>query len=213
VLYRNEREKAPLWINEGTFKDKVAMITGSIMESDQSRLFPACVKLLKEYENFRLVVVPHDPDGKVVEKILSFFEGNDLPAVKSSQLKESFDADQILIVDSVGILASLYKFCQVAYIGGSFGPGVHNVMEPSVASIPVLFGPHYRNSHEAVLLVECQGGFAVKTSDEIYSVLSKIISDRAFRERTGNNARRTIINNLGASRKTVDILTKFLRSR
>ena len=82
-----------------------------------------------------------------------------------------------MILGVVGVLSKLYWQCRIAYVGGGYSTGVHNVMEPAVARLPVLFGPKYRNSHEAEELLINKGGFCVTNKDEFLNKVKHLISD------------------------------------
>ena len=92
-------------------------------------------------------------------------------------------------MDTVGILAQLYAQTDIAYVGGSFGPGVHNVMEPAIQGKPVIFGPRHLNSLEARQLVERRGGFAVSNSDDIVNIVSEFLNNSGRRREAGQKAR------------------------
>ena len=75
---------------------------------------------------------------------------------------------KVIIVDSVGRLSQLYWDAQIAYIGGGFSSGIHNVMEPAIARLPVFFGPEYSSFHEAEELILKGGGFSIESGAELY---------------------------------------------
>ena len=85
--------------------------------------------------------------------------------------KESCENWDVLIVDAVGYLSSLYRLGFAAYVGGGFSKGIHNVLEPTIGEIPVFFGPKHRKFKEAGSLVKIGGGFEVHSSAEITSLL------------------------------------------
>ena len=91
----------------------------------------------------------------------------------------------------------------MAYIGGGFSTGVHNVMEPAIARLPVLFGPKYENSHAAKELISNQGGFCISNSHEFKSKLDMILWDKNFFLRSSFSATDVIHNNLGSATRIV----------
>src|SRR5690606_8440581 len=82
----------------------------------------------------------------------------------------------VLIIDSIGILSSVYRYGDIAYIGGGFGVGIHNILEAATFGLPVLFGPNYEKFKEAVDLLEMQGAFAISDSINLYRILTSFIS-------------------------------------
>ena len=86
------------------------------------------------------------------------------------------------------MLSRLYWQGQIAYVGGGHSTGVHNVMEPAVARLPVIFGPRYHNSHEAEELINNNGGFCVKDGQEFLSIIKNLISDSKYHKMTSLSA-------------------------
>ena len=109
--------------------------------------------------------------------------------------------ERILIIDSVGLLAEIYKYAQLAYVGGSFKHGVHNVLEPAIYGIPVLYGPIHENSYEAIKLAENNGGLIVNNSSDILMVIESIINNENKRVLLGKKAEQYASRNTGATAK------------
>jgi 3-deoxy-D-manno-octulosonic-acid transferase len=110
------------------------------------------------------------------------------------------------------VLLSLYAAAHVAFIGGSFRQGVHNVLEAAVYGIPVLFGPHYRNSREPLELVEEGGGFVVNSAEELYRTLENLLRDAAARAGAGGKALRFVQERVGATNHVLERIDDGLRS-
>lgn len=135
--------------------DSKNIIFGSIIESDFDVVFGAIKirypngdKSLNNLEN-RLIFVPHEVDEKTLLKIENKLAKNKISAQRFSQMKDKIEANAV-IVDSVGILADLYKYADLAYIGAGFGAGVHSVIEPAVYGCAVSFGPNIKILDEAI---------------------------------------------------------------
>ena len=111
--------------------------------------------------------------------------------------------EQLVIVSVVGILSKLYWQAQVAYVGGGFSTGIHNVMEPAIARLPVIFGPKYHHAHEAEELLESGGGFCVKTGEEFIGYLSRILSSRDRLTEASYSATNVIHRNIASSTRIV----------
>ena len=98
----------------------------------------------------------------------------------------------------------MYQYANAAYVGGSFKQGVHNVMEPAIYGIPVMFGPVHENLYEAIQLAKSEGGIIVENDSQAREVLEKLIADEAFRKTTGKKALEMAKNNIGATDKILN---------
>jgi 3-deoxy-D-manno-octulosonic-acid transferase len=90
---------------------------------------------------------------------------------------------EVIIIDSVGLLSSLYRYGSFAYIGGGFGAGIHNILEAATFGMPVFFGPRYRKFHEACQLTEIGGAFPVNTTEEFSQAVEHLIARPDLREK------------------------------
>ena len=109
-----------------------------------------------------------------------------------------------LIIDTIGILSSIYKYGSVAYIGGGFGAGIHNVLEAAVYGIPVVFGPKYQKFKEAHDLIALGGAFSVSNGEEYRTIMDRLLSDEQFRKESGAICKKYVEDNLGATAKILD---------
>jgi len=106
---------------------------------------------------------------------------------------------EVLIIDNIGMLSSLYRYGQLAYIGGGFGAGIHNILEAAVYGIPVIFGPNYTKFREATELIQKGGAFTISSYDELENLLITFQSDRD-KLKTASNASRIYVNsNVGST--------------
>jgi 3-deoxy-D-manno-octulosonic-acid transferase len=130
--------------------------------------WPADEKILSDFAknnpDYKLVIAPHQIDGKHLKEIADIFDFTKTLFYSqnpdNSELKEA----KILIIDNIGMLSSLYYYGHIAYIGGGFGAGIHNILEAVVYEIPVVFGGNYHKFREAVDLIEA--GVAFEISDQ-----------------------------------------------
>lgn len=197
-------------LNEEIIKDKKIFVAGSTWREDELVLFPALIKLHKYEKNLISIIVPHEPSIPALEQIE--FELKDfISTIRFSSLNQ-YSGEKIIIVDSVGILLILYAYANVAFVGGGFKSNIHNVLEPAVYGIPVLFGPKFSNSQEALKMIEYGGGFAVNNKSEIYRLLRKLYSDENYRVEVGSKAKTFVEKNIGATEKIVRILNEYINS-
>ena len=129
-----------------------------------------------------------------------------------SELTSEVDlsAVDVLIVDSVGLLAKLYALADIAFVGGSFRGSVHNVMEPAALAKPVIFGPTIQNAHEAFLLVDRGGAKLVRTAQELADAITVWLDDTDARTIAGDVGKQLIAENLGAVDRTLVHLRRYV---
>ena len=109
-----------------------------------------------------------------------------------------------MIIDTIGILSNLYKHGTLAYVGGAFGVGLHNILEASVYGIPVIFGPKIKRFQEAQDLIELDAAFSVSNKAELFQKLDVLIADKKQAIQMGKNAKSYIFSSQGASFKVFE---------
>ena len=105
---------------------------------------------------------------------------------------------RVLVVDTIGMLSSIYRYGQVAYIGGGFGVGIHNTIEAAVFGIPVLFGPNYKHFREACALIDAGGGQSVRNYAEFAIAMDEALMNHV---EIGQKASDYVESELGATDK------------
>ena len=181
-------------------KYKKVIILGSVWKSDTDNIFEGFIKILKNNPEISGIVVPHEPEEDYVHEIGIELNKNNMDYDRYSGLsKGEISHKRIIIVDTVGVLAELYAYADIAFVGGSFIPGVHNVMEPAIMGIPVLFGPKHENSFEALQLVKKGGAFKVENDDAFYKTIDMLINDTKFYDNAGIIAINYVNENIGAT--------------
>lgn len=196
VVLRKERARAQSLLPESWLARKWVFVAGSIWPEDEAQLFPAIKKLLAENETMCFILVPHQPEEKTVARISGHFK--DWGVAFFSRLK-NLSNERILIIDSVGHLAGLYHHAQAAYVGGGFQQGIHSTMEPAIFGIPVIYGPVYENSYEAIQFSKNNGGIVVNNSNEIYKWVNLFYTDEIRRKELGTKAEKFATRNTGAT--------------
>ena len=132
--------------------------------------------------------------------------------------KEAPGIEGVLIVDTLGELRALYAVADIAFVGGSLfsrghNRGGHNLMEPAIAGVPVLFGPHHSSFAEtAEALVEAGAGAVVQDENELARHLLRLVEDESGRQRMGLKARAAILSRQGATERNYALLQPLLRS-
>lgn len=164
--------------------------------------------LFLEYFNshpeMKLIIAPHVIDENHLVEIISKLKR---PYVRYTRADEKnvLKVD-CLIIDCFGLLSSIYRYGEVAYIGGGFGVGIHNTLEAAVYGIPVIFGPKYQKFMEAIRLLEAKGAYSIKDYDELKALLDRFQTDDVFMRETGANAGYYVTSNAGATEKIMHMI-------
>jgi 3-deoxy-D-manno-octulosonic-acid transferase len=189
------------------------IIAGSTWPRDEAVVIPGFRRLRTRFPDCLLILVPHEPTAGRLDDIRRSLKREDLTFSFLSKL-ESRNAIEapVVVADGLGYLAELYRIGLLAYVGGSFTTGVHNVMEPAVLGLPVLFGPRIENSLEARQLVELGAGAVVNSPTEFESKASALLSDRDTLREKGGKGREFIRNHCGAAEHCVDLIDMHLGS-
>ena len=194
-------------IKQEVLKQKKVFVAGSTWEQDEGVILPAFVKLTKFDESAILIIAPHEPTLLRLEKIEHEF-ANKLSTIRFSHMNNYSD-ERVIIVDSIGILLTLYTYADAAFIGGSFKQNIHNVLEAAVYGIPVLFGPKIDNSQEAKQLVQAGGGMLVRGRKEAYRRIRSLFSNEELRVTRGKIAYDYVQKNIGATSKIIGEIKKI----
>lgn len=193
---------------QGILENRKVVIAGSSWPEDEEVILPAFLQLRENVPAALLMLVPHEPTIDHLEEIEQDLSGK-VSSLRFSALNE-YAGEHVIIVDSIGILLILYSYAHVAYVGGSFRQGVHNVLEAAVFGVPVLFGPRHRNSQEPLMLVDSGGAFVVSNSAELYRALLHLLEDDVARRKAGEKAARFVQMNVGATERFLQHIQPYL---
>ncbi len=207
VGIRSMEAKKRHLIAESILQNKKVIVAGSSWPEDEAVLLPAFQKLRESCGNLLLIIVPHEPTLEHLEELESELQG--IASIRFSALNDYRD-EQVIIVDSIGILMALYSYAHVAYIGGGFKQNVHNVLEAAVYGIPVVYGPRHKNSQEAVTLAQRGGGFVVENTAGLCETLHMLMSNEQLRTEAGRVAGAFVRQNVGATERFLKRLETFL---
>ena len=172
----------------------LTIVAGSTWPPDESYLLPC----FNAHPGMKLIIAPHEVNE---ERIAAIESQLNRPSCRlSTATPEEAAKCDCIIVDCYGKLSSAYRYGNIAYIGGGFGVGIHNLNEAAVYDIPVIFGPHYHKFKETRDLIKCKGGFSFSNKEEFDAIIEPIVNDKKLREQYGKNAGNYIKENLGATR-------------
>ena len=148
------------------------IVAGSTWPEEEKML----ARYLLEHEDVRLVLVPHEIHSDHLHQIFQYFEGRYVRYTEATMA--SVDKCRVLLVDTIGLLSSIYRYGHVAYIGGGFGVGIHNTLEAAVYGMPVVFGPNWEKFREAHGLIEAGAAISVKNYREFAAALDKAFDEQ-----------------------------------
>lgn len=208
VWQRSAESKTRHILPQELVKNRTIIVVGSSWDSDEEVLIPAIAKLVRDHLKLLTILVPHEPNLENVERIERELNGK-LSSIRFSDLHDYAD-ENVIIIDSVGILMTLYQYAHIAYVGGSFRQGIHSVLEPAVYGTPVVFGPIHHNSQEAIELVNQGAAFAANNGDELHSHFRKLLLDNSLRNSCGTKAKAFVERNTGATERFLSYLEKVL---
>jgi 3-deoxy-D-manno-octulosonic-acid transferase len=181
------------FLNYSETNQDFALIAGSSWEKDEDILIP----WFNRHPDIKLIIAPHEIEESRIESIKNRMTR---PVARLSKPEEIEKAD-CLIIDCIGLLSSAYRYGSIAYIGGGFGVGIHNILEAAVYGTPVVFGPNYHKFREAKELIACGGGSSVAGSDEFTACMGNYSAYSDLRLQNGKSAKEYVVNNLGATNK------------
>jgi len=194
-------------IMAGFKADGRSLIGGSTWPKDEALLLEA-FSTMKNAP--KCVIVPHEMKEDHLLVIESAFpkplaRWSELEGATQENIESVLGAEPraTLLVDRMGLLARLYKYSSIAYVGGGFGDGIHSLLEAAAWGVPVIFGPNHLKFAEAKGLIEAGGGFAVNDARELKAVLEKLLNDEQALEAASLAAGRYVRDRIGATDKVV----------
>ncbi|WP_319500115.1 glycosyltransferase N-terminal domain-containing protein [uncultured Draconibacterium sp.] len=176
------------------FKGKnVTLIAGSTWKPDEELL----AAFINNSSDVKFIIAPHEVAPANINRIQELLKK---PAICFSKADISdIDSYDVLIIDSIGILSSLYQYGNIAYIGGGFGVGIHNILEAATFKLPILFGPNYLKFKEAVDLVNEKGAFPIQNFTELEATLSKLLNDNNNLKNASEICKKYVEKNVGST--------------
>ena len=209
-----ESKSSPILYREYFPKNNIIFVIGSSWEKDEEYVIKAVNNINKKNNNIiNLIIVPHEPTKKNVENIIKKLdkyilfsdikkEGNNIIPIKIT--------DEVIIIDTIGILLKIYGIADIAYVGGSFGVGVHSLIEPAGYGIPICTGKNCFNSPDAVPLIESNALYVIENEFDLEYWLNEIIKNKEYREIASQSAKNYIFINSGATQTIINEIKKYI---
>ena len=159
-------------------------------------------------EKMKWVFAPHEIDTPNIERLEKLFE---VKTIRFSQYYPASDA-RIMIIDNIGMLSSAYRYAHIAAIGGGFGKGIHNILEPACWGIPVMFGPNYQKFREAVDLIRENGAKSYHSQETFSEILDNWLADESMYHESASSAASYVDRNTGATEHIMNEIRLELNS-
>lgn len=170
-----------------------AVVCGSTWPPDEDIL----LDYINHYTGtYKWIIVPHEIGENHIKSILDKCRKK---IIRYSQIANNPAEYDVLVIDCIGLLSAIYRYGNIAYIGGGFGAGIHNTLEAAVYGIPVIFGPKYQKFNEAVTLIREGGAFSIQNGTELAEVLNSLIGNPVVAETAGKKALEYVTSQLGAT--------------
>ena len=185
-------------------------IAGSTHRGEEAIVLDVYLRLRTRVPRLALVLAPRHPER--VPEVERLVRERGLEPVRRSELPRSQARGSVVIVDTVGELAQIYRVASVVFVGGSLAPtGGHNMLEPALLRKPVLFGPHTTNFREsAELLVEAGGALVVRDGVELDAQIGALLTDPERRRLMGEAAFKAVAGRRGAIKHTLELVERYL---
>lgn len=180
---------------------QMVMVAGSSWELDEDVYLPYFLNSNNQKNGkLKLIIATHEVDATRVEKLKNRIGESAFFYTNPPTDPENY---MVMIVDTIGLLSAIYKYGQVAYIGGGFGKGIHNTLEAATYGMPVIFGPNYKKFKEAVDLIACGAGYCVGSENDFNQIMTQLCSDEARLKQSGVEADAYVKSMCGATDKVM----------
>ncbi len=181
------------------------LIAGSTWPGDEDVLIK-CMDLLPS--DWKLILAPHEIDPAHIDRIKQQF-GNEALLYSDLEKGDAGNGKKVLVIDNIGMLSRLYAYGTIAYIGGGFKKGgIHNILEPAVFGLPVIFGPIYEKFVEAKMLASLNLVFPVNNTSECREILRKLIEDTEYYYSISNSIMQFMQLHIGATNSIMAAIEK-----
>lgn len=180
------------------------MMAGSSWQEDEA----VYAGWFNSHPDVKLVIAPHEFDAARLAALRKLFVNGAVLMSEAEDRPDLAEGKQVLVIDCFGLLSSAYAYCDVAYVGGGFGAGLHNINEAAVYDVPVVYGPNNAKFIEAAEMARSGGGLPIASAEDFVRTADKLFGDPALRERLGKQAGDYIRSKIGATDRIFNIIFK-----
>ena len=182
-------------------KDSNVIVGGSTWPEDEAILIPF---INKQLPGIKFIIAQHEISENRLSKFEKSIEGKIVRFSKATD--QELENAKVLLIDNIGMLSSLYKYGKIAFIGGGFGKGIHNILEAAVYGLPVFFGPNYKKFAEANELIFQKGAFSISDFKDFSEQISHLLNDKEYFQKTSHISKNYVIDRTGATKKIFSVL-------
>ena len=186
-----------LTVIEKFTQSKACLIAGSSWDADEELL----CQFINENKDLdiKYIIAPHETDKKHIQAILSKLTDTQEVAIYSEAKKTDLKTARVLVIDTIGILSSVYAYGQVAYVGGGFGKGIHNILEPAAHALPIIIGTNNHKFQEAQDLLKSGGALEISNYQDLSNAIKKLFLQKEYLEQSSKIAVQYVKQQRGAS--------------
>lgn len=174
------------------------VVAGSTWKPDEELL----IAFINQNPETKFIIAPHEVSTANINRLHQMLKTR---AISFSKIENAeITKYQILIIDSIGLLSSLYRYGNIAYIGGGFGIGIHNILEAATFGLPVIFGPKYKKFKEAVDLINLGGAFPISDQKTLDNTLNTLLSEKNKLKTASETSKNYVEKNVGSTRLIIN---------
>lgn len=187
-----------------TFKNNTkTIVIGSSWPQDEAFLIPY---INENKQNVKFIIAPHNIKEDQIQNIKNQLKKS---VVLFSERKGKNLADfDVFIIDTIGILTKIYSYAEIAYVGGGFGTGIHNILEPATFGVPIIIGPKYQKFQEATDLVALGSCLVVHNQKDLNNTFNLLIEDDNIRKEKGKLSQEFVLKNKNATQVIMQYLKR-----
>jgi len=185
---------------------KNVLIIGSSWDEDEKIIAKILENQKSKILNYKIIIAPHEIDENHIQSIIQQFSNSKIIRYSQANAQTVSSAD-ILIIDNIGMLSSLYQYGTIAYIGGGFGKGIHNILEAATFGLPIIFGPNYQKFTEAKDLIKSGGAFSIMDASEFEKTML-LLEDKDVLQTASHISKYYVQSKVGATEKILRSIPK-----
>ncbi|MBA5792438.1 MULTISPECIES: 3-deoxy-D-manno-octulosonic acid transferase [unclassified Flavobacterium] len=190
----------PLDFIEKFKKNTTTIVIGSSWVDDENVYLP----YLNASKNIKFIIAPHNIKEEEITRLISKIGKK---VIRYTNYKEEdLKTADVFIIDTIGILTQIYAYADIAYVGGAFKTGLHNILEPATYGTPVVIGPKYEKFQEAKDLVALGSCLVVHNTEELTTTFNQLIQDKTYRSELGTKNRDFVLQNKNATNVVMDFI-------
>jgi 3-deoxy-D-manno-octulosonic-acid transferase len=186
--------------------NKDVFVFGSTWNDDEKIIKVLFENLKKINSKIGFIIVPHEVGNKHLKLTTNLFVEHKLKLLSSNSFRDA----EIMVIDKIGLLSKLYSLCKIAYVGGGLGKGVHNLLEPAVFGVPVVFGKNNTKFEEAQKLKQMKAGIEISDSNSLFVAYKYFLENKEILFEAGENAKKYVSENVGGSKNIVNYINQII---